>query len=314
MSSESIVDAAFSGFRLVRRRPRILAFWTAIELVFGLASGIFFVWAAGGALTQLADPSSQGERNPYGVFAMLGQIVPAYLVLIVAWMLNYAIFLAAANRALSRPEESRFGYLRFGPDELRQFGLVACLILLGAGLYLAVMMVAAVAIALTVAMSGGGRHIVEAGPATIASALVTFLAVLLGFAALVFFWVRLSLASPITFATGKINVFGSWSLTRGRFWSILGVQALVLLFIIGISAVGYVLIFAITGLTGEGSTMATLFKPDISSVSAYLSPARLVATVLQTALSALILPVSLCPVVDIYRRIAGPSSVAAVFS
>jgi hypothetical protein len=311
MSSESILDAAFSGFRLVRQRPGILACWIGVQLVFGLAFGVFFVWSAGGALSHFAQASAQGRTDPSETLTALGQVAPAYLVLIVAWALNYSVFLAAANRALSRPEESRFGYLRFGADELRQLGLVACLALVGVGLYFAVIMVAVVIIGLMTVMTG--RPGINA-TTSVVSMLVTFLVVLMGMAALVFFWVRFSLASPITFATRKIDVFGSWSLTRGRFWAILGVQALVLLFIIGISLVGYVLIFAIAGVAGGGSAMATLFKPDVSSIGAYLSPVRLVTNLLQMTLSALILPVSLCPVVDIYRRLTGPSNLAAVFS
>ena len=312
MSSESILDAAFSGFRLVRRRPGILPYWIGVQLVFGLASGIFFVWSAGGALSQLAQASPQGRPDPGGTLAALGQIAPAYLMLIVAWALNYSVYLAAANRALSRPEESRFGYLRFGADELRQLGLVACLILVGVGLYLVMVLAAAVIIGVSTVMMGRPHGI--SATASLVSILATFVAVLLGLAGMVFFWVRLSLASPITFTTKRINVFGSWSLTRGRFWPILGVQALVLLFIIGISLVGLVLIFAITGVVGGGSAMTTLFKPNVSSISAYLSPVSLVANLLQMALSGLILPVSLCPAVDIYRRITGPSDLATVFS
>jgi hypothetical protein len=60
--------------------------------------------------------------------------------------------------------------------------------------------------------------------------------------------------------------------------------------------------------------MGALFRPDVASIGDYFSPAHLVAVILKITMSALILPVSLCPVADIYRRITGRSDVAAVFS
>ncbi len=314
MSSEPILDAAFSGFRLVRRRPDILAYWIGVQLVFGLASGIFFVWSAGGAISQLVQASAHARADPNETLAEMGRIAPAYLVLMIAWAINYSVFLAAANRALSRPQESSFGYLRIGADELRQLGLLACLALVGVGLYFAVVIAAAVVIGLMTAMVGRPFAAGMGATASIVSILATFLVVLAVIAAMVFFWVRLSLASPITFASKKISVFGSWTVTRGHFWSILGVHVLVLLCVIAISIVGYVLIFALTGLLGGGSVMGTMLKPGANSVGAFLSPVRLLVSVLQITLSAMILPVSLCPMVDIYRRITGPSDLAAVFS
>lgn len=46
------------------------------------------------------------------------------------------------------------------------------------------------------------------------------------FVFLIWLAVRLSLASPLTFDTRRVRVFGSFALTRGRFWSLLGAYLL----------------------------------------------------------------------------------------
>ena len=312
MKSESILDAAFSGFRLVRERPRTIAAWAAVQLVFTLAVSLIMVWTGGAALTRLATEPPQARSDPSQALTLLAQVAPMYLLLVLASALFYSVFLAAANRALLRPDDSRFSYLRVGADELRQLGLIASLVLLMIGLYIAIAIAMFIVLFVVSGLAGAGRG--ASGTGVISTSLIGFVLFLLIVVGMIFVWVRLSLASPLTFATRRINLFGSWSLTRGRFWATFGVYALVFVMMIGVYLVGFTLLFAVAGLMGGGSAYAMLFKPDLSSIGGYFSPARIVVIVLQSALATLVLPVMLCPAIDIYRRVTGSSDLATVFS
>ena len=318
MPSDSIVDAALSGFRLVRERPRTIAVWAGVHLVFTLGIGLAMVLTGGAALAQLTAASATSRTDPSQTLALLGQVAPMYLLLLVAFALYYAVFMAAVNRALMQPDDARFGYLKVGVDELRQLGLNILLLLVMIGVYIALIVVA-ILIGVTISLIGaalGGFHgpSPSAGGNMIYGILTALLAFLVVGAGLIFVGVRLSLASPLTFAKKHIDLFGSWRLTRGRFWPIFGAYVLSWILVFIVYIIGYALIVAVSAAVGGASGTSLLFRPDLSSVRAYFTLTRFIVIVLQAALSALVLPVTLCPATEIYQRISGPSAVAAVFS
>jgi hypothetical protein len=297
MARFSATDAAFSGFRIVREHPQAVAIWAAALLILQLLGSLALVGPAGQALMQVqaAGPS----RDPAQIMAQFHQLAPIYGLFLLAGLVFYPIAYATMDRAVLRPGDDRFGYLRLGADELRQLGLMLLLSLLGAGLYVLVILFIIVA----VIVIGVAAHTAPPVAASAFSALVVF-ALACGF---LFVLVRLSLASALTFATGRIDVFGSWALTRGQFWPILGTFLLALILTAIVMLLSYILIFAIVAVAGGGlAAISAVARPDFSSWAAFLSPLRLVYLAATTLVTAFALPLTLAPQAAIYRELTAP--------
>ena len=281
------INPALSGFRLVRERPRAIALWALLSLAFNLLEGLFVAGTTGPAVMRILALAEQANPDPNVAQALLSRIAPTYVVLVASSLAINAVFLAAANRAMFRPADDRMGYLGIGRDALLQFGLLLALSVIGFTVLLVLLMVSAALSAVMPPAAAG------------------FLGGVIALLGLAYVWVRLSLASPSTFASGRIDVFASWALSRGRFWAL----ARVYLVTLALAAVVYLLGFAVIGAgmsaaLGGVSKFVVLAQLDVSSPAMFLTPAHLVVTVLQSGLSALILPVILCPAVEIYRTLA----------
>jgi hypothetical protein len=314
MAVFSIPDVAFSGIRIVRERPAAALYWGALQLVVSLIMGALIVTLAGPALIQLqaAGAAPAASQNPAQSLALLSKLLPMYAAMAPVSFIFYAVMFGAMNRAVLKSEDHAFGYLRVGPDELRQLAVLLILSVCGFAVYMAVIVVMAILLGIVAAAVAA---IAGLGPDTLSLIIVPVLVV--GVVSL-FLWLgaRLSLAPAQTLATGKINPFGSWALTRGMVWPILGVYALVWVLAGVIMAAIVVISAAAAAAMGvKGDAFAFVFTPDLSSLSAYFAPARLVNLVLGAAASALTWPLLLMPGAEIYRRVASPAGRAAeVFS
>jgi hypothetical protein len=127
---------------------------------------------------------------------------------------------------------------------------------------------------------------------------------------------RLSLASPLTFDTKRVNLFGSWRITRGQFWPMFGTYVLTCFMAIVVGLLGMIVLLACAAIAAGGvNGFASMFRPDMSSLKAYLTPARIVYLVLAGALYALIWPVLLAPRAAIYKALtAKPEPTPASWS
>ena len=290
----SATDAAFEGFRIVRRHPLAIVFWAlAYLLFFAIFFAVFGSTLAGVLATAKA---LEGTSNPgmaelqglgWAYMGMMGLALPLGLVL-------SGVLSAAVARAVLRPSEKSFGYMRLGGDELRVIFVSVALgvmgVLLGTVCFTVVGMVAGFA-----AASGQGW--------------LWLVVVLLGLAVcavLIWLAVRLSLAIPITFAERRIALFDSFALTRGRFWPLLGMAVIVFIMTILISTLSGIIAMPITMMTGGG--IATLAGYDGQSTMAILQqigPAIADWGVLNALFSALQLGVMYAPFSAAYRDLKG---------
>ncbi|WP_309628034.1 hypothetical protein [Brevundimonas sp.] len=221
----SATEAAFEGFRVVRRHPLAIVFWALAYTVFFAA---FFGLFAGPLATVMATTESlEGTQPSAQEMQALMASWSGFMVLALPLSLVLgAVLNAAVARSVLRPADKAFGYMRLGADELR---VLAVSLILGI-LFFAATVLLFVVVGLL------------AGVASQANTGVGILVgVLLGLgAATVLIWlaIRLSLAVPTTFDEKRISPFASFGLTKGRVLPLLGmaVIAFIMSMLVGILA------------------------------------------------------------------------------
>lgn len=281
--SFSPTEAAFEGFRVVRRQPTLPLFWGAAYLVMFLA--VFALGAEQWATVMASAKALEESSNPSPEELMaLGRAYAGLFVwLAPLGLIISAVLSAAVARSVLRPADSAWGYLRLGMDEVRVLGVtvVVSLILgLSSGL-----LVALVGVAVGVGTASG-------------QALMFLLAALLILGAVgVVIWlsVKFSLAVPMTIDRGKFTLFESFSATRGRFWALLGMAVLAVIMSLVVSILGTIISAGTDLATGGPAGLAAMDGLSTAEILARAWPAVLVYSVVNALLSALQLAVLYAP-------------------
>ena len=139
MTGFSITEAAFTGFRIARERPRAVATWAVIQFALSLVAGGAMVAMVGPDLMRLsALGAAAAQMTNAELLALLGRLAPVYGLMAIVVLVFNPLQYAAMNRAVMRPAEDRFGYFRLGADEARQFGLMLLKAVVFLGGYMAV--------------------------------------------------------------------------------------------------------------------------------------------------------------------------------
>lgn len=220
--SFSATDAALEGFRLARRNPMAILLWIVVCAV----SSIGQMFAAGGMMQSMVSMTEMMEgmqASPPTTLEGWTPFLNAYGEMMsgAAWMLPVSLVItsvltAAVARAVLRPQEKAFGYLRLGMDEVRVF-IVTLVISILAAVFCSVVFVGAlVAGVIAIRAMGGWGGLVLAATTLGAIAFIVWLLV------------RWSLAVPITVAEKRFAIFDSFAVTKGRFWPLLGMGLIAL--------------------------------------------------------------------------------------
>jgi len=291
--SFSASDAAFEGFRLVRRHPLAVVFWSLAYLVFfallfgAFGAGLAEVMAAAKAIEDSNDftvSSFQSLAQAYGTFVWL--MIP--LSLVAGGILN-----AAVARAVLRPADSAFGYLRLGADELR---------VIAVSLILSLAMTA-------VAMVGFGVAGGLAGLAVAIGQNALYLpVVLIGLATvavLVWLALRLSLAVPITLAEKRIAPFASFALTKGKSLPLLGMGIIAFVMSLLVGLLVDIIGTPATLVVGDLDGLGALQGETTLSIIQQAWPVLVTWGVINAVMSALQLAVLYAPFSAAYRDIKG---------
>lgn len=249
MSEIAIVGAGTAGAELVFKRPLAVLAWGLTFLVFyGLPAAA--IWAT--LLPNLAHFATAGAQGisptDPALLAMTMQMQLVNLLMLAGSMVARAVVYSAIFRAVLQPEASRFGYVRFGMQEV-WVGLVTLVgsILVGAAI---------VAGAIVVGIPIGITALVlqkSAGPGTWVA--LIGLAVVALVALVSWVGLRLSLAGPMSFAAKQFRLFESWPLTRGKVWPLLGVGVVAVIMAILFELV-FVLVVAVVGGSAFALAMA----------------------------------------------------------
>jgi hypothetical protein len=219
MSAGSIIEGAF---RLVRERPAAVAVWGLLYMVAVIAMSFVMRPMIGFQAASLGNDPQAAQAMLANMSTMFARLA----LLEFGLLLLFIVLMTAAQRAVLRPAQPGFFYLRIGMDELRMLGLALILIILFyVGLLIAVILIAIVAGIVAVAAGGGG------------AAVIAIIAGLLLFPVLIWLEVRLSLAFPLTLLRHRIIIGESWRLTRGRFWSLFGAYFVIFLIVFALAMV-----------------------------------------------------------------------------
>jgi len=297
MTNFSPGDVAFEGFRVTRERPRVVLIWAVFHLLVSFASATALIMLGGEAFLQ-ADNAADMSTEELAVF--MRDMAPAYLVLAPIGLMVVSVSAAAVYRLHLRPQEAvEHGHLRFGADEVRLMLLTLVYYLLVILGVLALSVVAAVAAALA-SMAGQGAMT------------LTGVGMMLFFAGVgIYVLVRLSLAPVLTFQHRRLVVFGSWAVTRGHFWRLLGAYLLALIMVVVISLLMMVIFAALAGIAtvalgGSLESVGEAFQPDFSSFAAYISVQTILYLIFNALLTAIYYPAILTPQVIAYQAFGVP--------
>ena len=296
----SASDAAFEGFRLVRRKPVALIAWALLYAVLSLASvfamsnaiGLMVEWGERAEALESAEPT---QAEVMAVFQGFGEVMLSLAWLLPVSLIVGAMLMAAVARAVLNPRAGGFGYLRLGMDEVRVFvvSLVLCILLFCGWL----------AVGLLVGVLAG-----IAG-ATGASWmwLVVVLGGLAGVAAIIWLAVRLSLAVPITVAENRFAIFDSFALTKGRFWPLLGMAVIAFVMVLVISLLAMVVTLQLNLMTGlESWSFGSNADPEVLAAALDVTkPWDIVNALVEAVVYALTVGVMYAPFAAAYRDIKG---------
>jgi hypothetical protein len=198
-------DFAFEGFRIIREKPSLLLPWGLLTLAgFGATAVITSLATPVMADLQLA----MSTNNVADIFAAAIRLLLVYAPVATINLVIQAVISCAVFRiVLGRPVSS-FGALRFGKEELRQIAVSILFLLLAFVIY--------VAFVIAGQIFAVGLTLVVGGPSTPAGMISIFLIVLAVLLAVFYVLSRLTLCSAQSFDQGRINIFGSWALTKGN--------------------------------------------------------------------------------------------------
>lgn len=295
----SATEAVFEGFRLIQKRPSVLIWWTLGYLAFFAICGAivatplvtFFQQAQ---ILEGREPTSYEEIRP-----MLTAFIAMFALIFPLGLLGKAIIYAAVARGVLQPGKGAWGYLRLGADELRVLGVTLILGFLMMALWCAIVFATMTVIGVGTAMNA---------PLLYLLATLLFLA---GVGLLIWLSVRLSLAVPLVIDRQQMNVFGSFGLTKGKFWPLLGMSILTAIIVIVVSMIFSLVIQPFMLLLGPGlqsqveaiedpAELITLMQSNLPLLAIFL-----VSNAVSTALT---VAVQLAPFSAAYRDLTRPGS------
>lgn len=280
MNRFSASDAALEGFRLTRERPGTILGWALIYAVGLLIIGWIMLASLDPHLVEVASKRNLTRDDLEAISDMLEHSLPAFVLVLLLVVTLTSVITAGIFRVVLRPEERGFLRLRFARDEMRLTGVNLLLFAIG--------MICLVTGILAISIGQQTGSIIG----MITTVVVGVLTVWLG--------VRLCLVTPMTFATGKIAIGPAWELSRGRFWPLLGMIVLAVIFYIMVLVLMSIIVAAVVGLAGGQDALA-----DPATLTPVAWIALLVSLAFQFVLQVLQIVMIYGPFAVAYQQLRG---------
>jgi hypothetical protein len=300
----SATEAAFEGFRVVRRKPTALIWWAALYFLLSVAS-LAAMGANADAWIEFVRISEQMEQTPAGqpptqeefmaLFNAMFGAIASFAWLLPLQLIVTSVLTAAIARAVTRPGESAFGYMRLSMDEVRVFvvTLVLAIVLFAAwcAAFLGVGVLMGVAFGIGEAWAG----------------LLVLAGMVAAVGLMIWLMVRWSLAVPITVAEKRMAFFDSFAVTKGRFWGLLGMAILAGIMAIVIGLLSTVVVAPLTMMSGVSMFGGMSGDDPTAMLEAYrtFNPWMLVTALVNAVVYALTVGVVYAPFAAAYRDIKG---------
>ncbi|KQZ25729.1 hypothetical protein [Caulobacter sp. Root1472] len=274
MTTFSPVQAALEGVRITQRKPLVVLAWAACYFAMLILLGLVVAFAFGGTVrTDLALLARTNDLRE--LIDIVARRKGTLLPLIAFAVALQSVISVAIMRAVVRPQERRLAYLRVGREEARQF-VVA---LVG---WIVALVVTALPSAVLVLIGAG---LISLG-AVETNRWVEVLGAIAVAGLSIWFGIRLSLLSIITFAEGKLSLRRTWALTDHHFWRLLGMYFLAVVLTILVSVAqtlvsGLILTFSggitntiMLALSGLATMLLAPFFFTVQMVILTAAPAR----------------------------------------
>lgn len=199
-------DFAFEGFRIIREKPSRLLPWGLLTLLGFTASALIMWTLAGSAMGELEQAATGNDQA--ALLAAYAKIGPAYALAFPINMLIQVVIACAIFRVVLHDAPLSLGGLRLGMDEVRQIGVTILFCIIFFLIYLAAVLPGIII--------GASFSAILGGPSTPAGMVGVFLGLIPTLLAIFYIGSRLSLCFVQSFDQKRINLFGSWALTKGH--------------------------------------------------------------------------------------------------
>lgn len=305
MAAIAVAEAVAEGFGLIRRRPGAVLIWGAVRTLyaifsFGLVAPIFIA-----RFEDIIKRAGGGVTTPPDLSSMMA-LQSANLLLSIAGGFVSAILSCAVFRAVLKPEEGRFAYLRLGAAEVFLFLLTFGVAIL----FILAMVVTVIPLAMVVVIAS----VVHAAGVAATIAVVGGLS-LLGL--LIFVLIRLSVAGPMMVEDGRFHLTDAWAMTRGHAGELLlvGILLFVMLILMEVVLGAFALAIGLAFLAQAAGSLAavhSLFARPPAEVLAILAPGLIVIGLVSIPLFGCLWAILAAPWARAYRDLVGAGSAAAI--
>ena len=261
------VDFAFEGFKTIQKAGFNIVAWgglLGLALLIGLGS---FVPLALPAILQL---SKGGQiTDPMAVMGLFSALILPYFLLLIVLLVAYSVVACAVYRVVLGEPKTSFAYLKLGEQEWRNIGVNFLFALIFMAIYLGVLVAGSLAGGLiAVLLSLINKDLAPLG---------VFVGIAVALVAMVWILIRLSLFSVQTYADKKLNLFGSWKLTKGHVWTLLGGYIITWIVAMVVESIGMLVIWLIVGAMALTNlhgleALGNTTTPDIGRILTTVAP------------------------------------------